>query len=426
MMRTTGARHHQRFIAAPLGLALALFSSVGSAADFCAPLPPPTGDVIDVDPSQVAQLPDIVAGAPAGSTIRLAAGLYNLDGLRLIFTTPDLTLRSATGNRDDVILDGNLRDGAYVSPEIISIFASNITIADLTLMRAYDHPIHVTPPPGINITGTLIYNVRVVDPGQQAIKINPTDAVNSADNGTIACSLIELSDEGRGFIRDNCYTGGIDAHRAQNWRVADNTIQGFWCEAGLAEHGIHFWRASEDTLVERNRVFNNARGIGFGLGADPSGGHTNGIIRNNFVVVTDDRVFASGAGFDVGIGLEQAANAKVLHNSVVSTAPPFSSIEWRWSGTTATITNNIASHNLRERDGATATLGGNLPNAPLSLFVDVGGGDLHLLSTATLAIDQGVDVPPGDADEDIDGDSRLVTARDIGADEFEAGSAPGR
>ena len=72
-------------------------------------------------PAQASQLPGIGGSAPAGSTIRLAPGLYNLDGASLVFRTSDVTLRSATGNRDDVVLDGNLRNGAYVSREIVSI-----------------------------------------------------------------------------------------------------------------------------------------------------------------------------------------------------------------------------------------------------------------------------------------------------------------
>jgi len=388
-------------------------------ATLCPPLPPPTGPVIDVTPNQARALSGIVASAPTGSTIRLGAGTYNLDGGRLVFNHPGVTLRSASGNRNDVILDGR-----YQSPEIVSIVASSVTIADLTVARAFDHPVHISPPGGSTISAIRIYNVRVMDPGQQAIKINPTDATNTIDNGSIQCSLVELTDEGRPFIRDSCYTGGIDAHRARGWSVADNVIRGFWCPVGLAEHGIHFWRNSRDTVVERNVVVNNARGIGFGLGGSAADGHVNGIIRNNFVVVNDDRVFASQGGFDVGIGLESAANAKILHNSVVSTRTPFSSIEWRWRGTTATITNNLTSHALRPRNGATALMAGNLTSVPLSYFRNVSTNDLHLLPGASAALRRGVSVPAGDADQDVDGDARLDGVRDIGADQLAVRERP--
>jgi hypothetical protein len=401
-----------------VALAGLVYVSPAQARTGCDPLPPPQQLVIDVGPSQVAQLAGIVRAAPSGSTIRLASGVYNLDGASLVFRTPNVTLRSATGNRDDVVLDGNFRNGAYVSREIISIFASDITIADVSIQRAWDHAVHITPPVGSNISGVMLHNVRIADTATQAVKINPTDAANHTDNGVIRCSSIELTDAGRPLVRNEflpCYTGGIDAHRAYGWTVADNVIQGFWCPLGLAEHGIHFWNGSRDTLVERNLVVNNARGIGFGLG---DRGHSNGVIRNNFVVAADPRVFASSAGFDVGIGLESAGNVKVLHNTVASTAPPFASIDWRFPSTTATITNNLATHGMRSRDGANAAVAGNLAGAPLSLFVDVHAADLRLRPEATQAINQGASVPAGDADDDIEGDSRLVGARDIGADEF--------
>jgi hypothetical protein len=108
-----------------------------------------------------------------------------------------------------------------------------------------------------------------------------------------------------------------------------------------------------------------------------------------------------------------------LHNTVASTQAPFSSIEWRFSNTDAEITNNLVSHNLMQRDGATASLAGNLEGASLSLFVDGTGGDLHLAGSASWAIDRGVSIAVGLCDDDFDGDARPIgSARDIGADEY--------
>jgi hypothetical protein len=408
-------------------------------ADFCPPLPPPAGTVTDVTPAQADQLAGIVAGAASGTTIRLADGSYLLDGDLLHFATAGVTLRSASGNRDAVVLDNN-----YQGSGLILIRASNVTIADVTVTRAWFHPIHLTPA-SAHVTGTLIHNVRVIDPGEQAIKIN-SEATQAlfVDNGVIRCSRIELTDAGRPQIRNNCYTGGIDAHRARGWQIRDNVIEGFWCRTGLSEHGIHLWTGSRDTLVERNVIRNCARGIGLGLGQDTPGrtygdnpcggaaniGHYDGVVRNNFVFANDQSLFDSAGGFDAGISLDQACGARVLHNTVVSTQAPFSSIEGRFSNTVATLTNNLMSHNLRPRDGATLTQAGNLENAPATLFVDaVLAGDLHLVDGAAAAIDQGVSVPAGQADQDIDGDLR-EPARDIGADErsdliFADGFQPG-
>jgi hypothetical protein len=192
------------------------------------------------------------------------------------------------------------------------------------------------------------------------------------------------------------------------------------------------WRGCRDTIVERNIFRDNARGVGFGMATsgeartyddDPCPeagdgyvGHYDGIIRNNFIFAGDSDLFDSPDGFDCGICLWSACGAQALHNSVVSTSSAFSSIEWRFSTTFATITNNIATHALMERDGATGTLAGNLEGAALGLFVDGSGGDLHLDPGAGAAIDQGTYIGEGVCDHDIDGDERDLSP-DIGADE---------
>jgi len=399
----------------------------------CEPLPPPTGNIIEVYPEQVRELDTIVAGATAGDTILLRDGVYELHGDYLWIDTPGLTIRSKSGNRDAVIIDGG-----YETTEIIHVRASNVTIADLSLKRAYYHPIHVTPPSDSDITNTLIYNVHIVDPGEQAIKINQYNG-HFADYGVVACSRIELTDEGRTHIRNDCYTGGVDGHQARGWVIRDNHIEGFWCQYGLSEHGIHFWTGSRDTVVERNVLVDNCRGVGFGLGQSGSGrvysdnpcpgvsgyvGHFGGVIRNNFIFQSRTELRSSEYGFDSGISLDQACGTQVLHNSVAATETPFSSIEWRFSNTSAEIVNNLVSHNLMPRDGGSATLAGNLEYAPLSLFVDGANGDLHLSEYAHSAIDQGVSSVADRCDDDLDCDSRpWGSGYDIGADEWMGGGS---
>jgi len=223
----------------------------------CGPLPAPIGDIVNID--TVGELQNAVNTANPGDTILVADGTYNLDGVYLRIDTPNVTIRSAGGDRETVILDGN-----YITTEIFQIVASDVTIADLTLREAYDHPIHVSSTESAHTLNTLIYNVHIIDPGQQAIKINSAAEGSLGyytDNGIIACSHIELTDTGRPHIRDNCYTGGIDAHQSLGWVIRDNHIDGFWCDYGLSEHGIHLWRGCRDTLIERNILTDNARGI---------------------------------------------------------------------------------------------------------------------------------------------------------------------
>jgi len=400
------------------------------SAPNCPPLPAPDGTVVRVD--RVTSLEQAVNNAVAGSTILLADGIYNLDGVYLRIDTPGITLRSQSGDREAVVLDGN-----YLTTEIIQIVASDVTIADLTLREAVYHPIHVMSTDLASTFNTRLYNLHIMDPGQQAIKINPVDGTHFVDDGEVACSHIQLTDEGRPHIQDNCYTGGIDAHAALSWVVRDNFIQGFWCSQGLSEHAVHFWKNSRDTRVERNILLDNARGVGFGLAAgdplrtypdDPcpsadssSVDHYGGVVQNNFIAAGQEGLLASEAGFDCGICLWYACNASVWHNSLYAPQVRSSSIEWRFESTSANIINNLTSHSLLERDDATAILTGNLTDAHPSWFLDYSTGDLHLTPAAALAIDQAASLP--EVQDDFDAQWRPQgLAADIGADETGPGN----
>ncbi len=398
-------------------------------ADPCAPLPPIPEDAVVVTPDDVGNLRNVVRDLEPGATLVFEVGNYALDGDFLRIDIPGVTVRGRTGRREDVVLDGE-----YSSLQIINVFADDVTIADLTLRRAFNHAVHVVGGADGDTDRTRLVNLAVIDAGQQGIKINGNnDGTTWTNDGLIACSLIELTDEGRPNIRDDCYTGGIDAHGARGWTVSRNDIRGFWCAAGLSEHGIHFWRASRDTLIERNLLLNNARGVGFGLGFsgaddgrvydDPpecgegSFGHYEGIIRNNFVAA-EGRVYASASGVDVGIGLESVCAVKVIHNSVAfSMAPRSSAIEWRFEHTQdVLLANNLTSHRMNPRNDANARSLGNVQMVGVDVFTDVAAGDLHLTPDAML--DPGGRLAVGVADDDFDGDPR-TDPRDVGADERE-------
>ena len=104
-----------------------------SASQPCAPLPTPSGSIVRI--SSVNDLVNAVNSASSGTTILIADGTYLLNGAYLRIDTPNITLRAESGKREAVILDGN-----YQTTEIFQIVASNVTIADVTLRRAYDHP----------------------------------------------------------------------------------------------------------------------------------------------------------------------------------------------------------------------------------------------------------------------------------------------
>jgi len=396
----------------------------------CEPLPSPDGNIINVSPRQARTLHNIVSNAPSGSVILMEDGEYILNGHQLRIDTPGITIRSASGNPHSVIINGN-----YRSKEIITLAASNITIAELTLKKAYTHPIHVIPSDVGDTSGSFIYRVHIEDPREQAIKINSVKG-RYADNGVIACSRLTLTDAGRTQVSPaitGCYTGGIDAHDASDWIVRDNVIEGFWCKNGLSEHAIHFWTGSSGTIVERNILKDNARGVGFGLLKRGKArtyndnscsiadtvyiGHYNGVIKNNFIAVSSPDLFNSKNGFDCGICLASACQAIVVHNTVASTGRVFAAIDIRFVGSYEyEIHNNLLSHNILERAGALGVVSHNITDSELSIFVDVENADLHLTPVSRSTVDSGLKLKFGVADFDIDGESR-VSSPDIGADE---------
>lgn len=400
------------------------------ALNFCAPLPPPSGPTVIVTPAQAAQLPSIIASATSGTTILLEDGTYTIGDSSLWISTSSVTLRSRSGNRSAVVLDGQ-----YQTAAMIDIAASDVTIADLTIQSVLWHPIHLVG----NGHRAMLYNLHLMDAGQQYVKINPSGTpLAYNDYGTVACSLIELTDAGRAHVDTvggtyPCYTGGIDGHQAWGWNIRDNVFKNIYCTNGsVAEHAVHFWDSSRGTVVERNRIINCARGIGFGLGSTgPTGrsypdnplqgvsgyvGHIGGVIRNNFI-------FGDiGGYFNVGIGIEQALDAKISHNTVFSAGGTFSSIDSNFPNTNAVIRNNLVFPAMTVRNEANPTRQNNVESAGSGLFVDEASGNLHLVSTARVAIDQGMDIR-SEVPSDMDGDVR-DSQPDVGADEFVKGGSP--
>ena len=239
---------------------------------------------------------------------------------------------------------------------------------------------------------------------------------------------------GRAYVPTNpdnasypCYTGGIDAHAARGWHVTQNRFEGIYCDvASLAEHAIHFWQTGRDQTIERNTIVNCARGIGLGLGdgtglverpyaddphaadkIDPYTGNYDGVIVNNMI-------YADVGAFDSGIGVEQALGVKLFHNTVVRTGAAMgNAIEYRFANSLIEARNNIATE-IVLRDSARGAVDHDQLMPPIGQFADPTTGDLHLLPTATMALDQGVAIPS--VTTDFDGDPRGATP-DLGADE---------
>ncbi|HPQ38846.1 MAG TPA: dockerin type I repeat-containing protein [bacterium] len=367
-------------------------------ASFCNPLPPPSGPISLI--ASESELRSLAYSSPAGTTLMVETGVYSMQDA-LVIQAADITIRSVSGNRDDVVLDFGGMSGGYFG---VMIMADDVTIADLTIQNAVDH--------GVSVQGSdraILYNLHIRDIGDQLVKVNPVG--DGSDDGLLACSLIEYTTH----CPDD-YTNGISAHLAHNWVVRDNqwvNIRG--PGSGYTGPSVLFWSESNDTIVERNTFINCYRGVAFGNAGASPGAHTGGIVRNN--------MFYATAEHDVAVEMVHATGWLVAHNTAYMTNPA-GGLTWimeaRYGDTTGTFINNLTNMDIWEnRDGAAGIETDCITTAEAGWFADAAAGDLHLVETATAAIDIGViltEVP-----EDIDGDSRSVGgASDIGADEWTA------
>lgn len=395
--------------------------------DVCPRLPPPTGEIITVGPDQAADLQGIVFDAPAGSTVELLPGTYDLAG-GLHTETESVTLRSSTGNPEDVELVGG--------PDVTSIFlvqASDVTIAEMTLRGAGSsgHLIHVSGRGTTDVLGVTGYRLHLIDPMLGAFKVNRSASGGVADDGTVACSTITLTDEGRAAQPAECTAAGVLGFGVAGWHVRDNVIEGFWCSTDF-NRAIAFSEGSADHVIERNKIIDSSMGIQLGVYENPTKGirtyddrpgcddgfydHYGGLVRNNMIVVSGTGIAASDVGFDSGILLWQVCGTTVVHNTVVSAIGAMSSIEYRFTRTQAKVVNNLVTDEIIDRNEAGVPVAGNLQMADLNNFVDPLGADVHLVSTSE-AIDAGVMLGEDTAHHDFDGDPRIGPP-DIGADEI--------
>jgi hypothetical protein len=331
----------------------------------------------------------------------LADGTYVLDEM-LWVEADGVTVASASGNREAVIIEGRGMDGPVT--HVFNVAGSRFTVQDLTLRQVSQHAVQTQ----VDVDGTVIRNLHILDTGEQMIKVayDPSDMARSSDDGTVEGCLLEYS----AGVGPQWYIGGIDAHNAKRWVVRDNTFRGIRSPSDdVAEFAIHFWSDSEDTLVERNHIVNCDRGIGFGLG---DRGHHGGVIRNNMIYHDVSEGFA-----DVGIALESAAGTEVYNNTVLQEHGYPNAIEYRFAATAGgIIVNNLTNRDIMARDGATARLSSNVTDAESSWFLAAASGDLHLSPAVPPVDDQGEAVP-GLVD-DFDGEPRPQgVGIEIGADE---------
>lgn len=421
VIRTPDMRHMVRsFFDIALFAAGCLLLGAPARAD-CLPapaLPAPSGTVVEVD--TVADLQQAVSNLVPGTTILIAPGTYALSST-LYVRKDNVSIRGASDRCDQVVLVGKgMENASYGAvPHGIWSDAANLKVQNLSINEVYFHAIQLDP----IAEAPHIYNVRMLDAGEQFVKGSSGGFGVGVDNGIVEYSIMEYtagppaSDHGGG----TGYTNGVDIHGGANWQVRDNLFKNFHTPDGsdnLWNPAILMWNGAQGTISERNVFINVDRAIAYGL-IDRSGSdHSGGIIRNNFVYIEPGLLSAARiAGTDGLIIVWDSPSTKVLHNTVLSSGNFNKSIEFRFQTTGGEARNNLVDAPLGSRNDGSFAQSGNSTAASAALFVNSSAGDLHLKPSAAAVIDQ---VPTlSDASSDIDGEARPVgAAADIGADEY--------
>jgi len=366
-------------------------------------LPPPAGRIVHV--SAVDQLEDAVARLRSDTTVLVAPGTYRLRTELVIRGVHGVAIRGASGRPDDVVIRGSGMSTAGVNINLHVQDSRDVLIADVSLGDAFYHLLQLQGETGTD--RIRVYNVRFFDSGQQFIKASVDFSQrDGVDDAIVEYSVFEYSDRGP----QGGYTAGIDILRGANWVIRQNLFRNIAAPRG-APAAVLTWHGSRNITTDRNTFVNCARAVVYGLQPQPEYGHSNeaGVISNNMIT------FSRPSGADAAISAWDSPGTRIVHNTVVLNGGFPHAIEYRFPGSTnVEIANNLTDSDIAGRDGARATLGGNVHATP-ELFVSVQAGDLHLKQTAAAALARGV--RSTNAGADWDGDPRPFEHADVGADQ---------
>ncbi|MGH1493725.1 MAG: hypothetical protein ACRBK7_30745 [Acidimicrobiales bacterium] len=425
-----------------------------SSASFggeCLPAPA-LSDVSVTDPGKTvvrvaseAELQDAVQNLSANTVLLLAPGTYELSRT-LYVRVDDVTIRGDSNRCDEVVLAGMGMENVAAKdtvPDGVWTDRKNLKVQNLTIRDVYFHAITLNG----GAQSPEIYNVRLLDSGEQFIKVNPIGFADGVDDGVVNYAVIKYTsgapttDHGGG----TGYTQGVDLHAGQNWTIKNSRFENLhtgddadhlWGAAVLA------WNGAANTTVEANVFVDVNRAISFGLDGSRPQDHSGGMIRNNMIVMTpglysDWRIARS----DGSIIVWNSPGTQVLHNTITTNGNTVKSIELRFDSNGAAIRNNLVDAPITDRSSNTYVDADNVLLGPDNVLVSAGDavattdnadgsifrnptiGDLHLAGRVAGI----VNVAPSlaNATRDFDGYIRdRGTAADVGAHELVDASEP--
>lgn len=276
------------------------------------PLAKPAGPIVRA--TSVDELYAAAREIEPGGTILVADGHYRLPRY-FELRADNVTLRSESGQRDRVILDGQGRLG-----ELVGITGCwGVTIADLTVQNVKWNGIKLNSDRGVG--RVTIYNCVIHNVWQRGIKgvavpEQDRERLRPADCRVQYCLF--YNDRPKQFEDDEAdgpdnfrgnYIGGIDVMYAQRWTISDNVFVGIRGRTGEARGAVFLWVDARDCVVERNIVIDCDSGICLGNSHRGPGiqVHCTGcIVRNNFVTRCPEN----------GILADYTRGCQILHNTI--------------------------------------------------------------------------------------------------------------
>ncbi|MFP4521632.1 MAG: hypothetical protein ACLFQK_05750 [Fibrobacterota bacterium] len=344
----------------------------------------------------------------AGNTrnIVLTDGTYDLTtrsgfdlGLRIAADGSSITSQSRDPEKVTIISKGFT--STDLEDEAVKIEAGNITLAYITIkdVRANGLKIQETT------RNVMVHNVYFVDICERGIKV-PLDV--TATDVTVQYCLFEqitsMSEVPNPQMNGD-YIAGMDIMKARNWRVHHNVFKNIQGTNGAARGGVFYWRDCQNMVTENNLFINCDRALSYGNTAGDNNVN-GGIIRNNYIIKGVESAFEIIACSDV----------KVYNNSVYSPDFPSLSVKLESNGSGNEIKNNILMGSTALRSGTMPDTASNLIVWSQSGYKDFSAYDLRLSSTATAAIDAGLNL--AEVQYDFSGNPRDEYT-DIGAAEYE-------
>jgi hypothetical protein len=232
------------------------------------PLPEPSGKIIQV--SSVEQLFAAVEKVSPGGTISLADGHYRMPGY-LEITSDRVTLRSASGDRHRVVLDGSTsRHG-----ELLGITGcKGVTIADLTIENIKWNGFKINSDLGaqqVRIYNCVIHNIWQRGIKAPAIPKGKPDSLAPRDCRIEFCLF--YNDRPKRFSDDETdtaktyngnYIGGIDVKNTIDWMITDNVFLGIQGRTREGRGSIYISENGEGCVIERNLFIDCDIGIALG------------------------------------------------------------------------------------------------------------------------------------------------------------------